>query len=42
MNEGLSFLATHLRIGIAEHESNRGEEIALSRPIASDDDIELG
>ena len=39
MQEGLSFFATHLGIGIAEDKSNCGEEVTLARAVATDDDI---
>ena len=42
MDEGLPLLASHLRIGVAENETNSGKEIALPRSIAADDNVEFG
>lgn len=42
MQQGLSLFATHLGVGIAEDESDGGEEVALAGTIAADDDIVLG
>ena len=42
MKESLALLATHLRICIAEDESNGGEEIAFAGSIATDDHIVAG
>lgn len=41
MNESLPLLAPHLRVGITENEADGSEEIAFSRAIATDNDIEL-
>jgi hypothetical protein len=38
----LALFATHLRVGIAEDETDGGEEIALSRTIATNDDVRTG
>lgn len=42
MNESLTLFATHLRIRIAEDETNGGEEVTLARTIATHDYIEFG
>ena len=42
MQERTSLLATHLGIRIAEHKSYGGEEITLSRAIATHNDVVLG
>ena len=42
MQERTSLLATHLGIRIAKHKSYCGEKIALSRAIATHNDIVLG
>lgn len=42
MKESLSLFATHLCVRITEHEANRGEEVALPRAIAANDDIVFG
>ena len=41
MKKRLSLLTTHLRVGIAEDESHRGEEVGLARSISADNDIVL-
>lgn len=41
MKQGLSLFPAHLRVGIAEHESNCGEEVTLAGAISPDDDIML-
>ena len=41
VKESIPLLATHLRIGVAEDESDSGEEVTLSRAIASNDHIVL-
>ena len=42
MEESLSLFATHLRVCIAEHESNRGEEVAFPGTIATNDHVGFG
>jgi hypothetical protein len=42
VNESLPFLSSHLRIGIAEDKTDRGEEVALAGAIATDNYIEFG
>ena len=42
MKQGLSLFATHLSVGIAQDEADGGEEVALARAIATDDDIAVG
>ena len=39
MQQSLSFLPSHLSVGVTEYESNSGEEITLARSIATDDHI---
>lgn len=41
MKKRLPLFATHLRVGIAEHKSDRREEVTLSGAISSDDDVEV-
>ena len=41
MKKSIPLLATHLRVGITEDESDSGEEVALSRAIAANDHIVL-
>lgn len=41
MKESIPLLATHLRIGVAEDESDCGEEVTLPRAIASNDHVVL-
>jgi hypothetical protein len=41
VQKSLSLLATHLSVGIAQNESDGGEEVALARTIATDDNIVL-
>ena len=40
MEQCLALFAPHLSVRIAEHEANCGEEVALARAIAPDDDIQ--
>jgi hypothetical protein len=42
MEEGLPFFATHLGVGVAENKADGGKEVALSRAVATDDDIMFG
>jgi hypothetical protein len=42
VEKGLPLLAAHVCVGIAEDESNGGEEVTLARTIAPDDDIGPG
>lgn len=39
MKKSLSFLSTEVSIGIAQNESNGGEEVTLAGTITADDDI---
>jgi hypothetical protein len=39
VQERLTLLAAHLGIGIAKNESNSGEEVALARAIASNNNV---
>ena len=39
MKKGVPFFATHLRVSITEDKSDSGEEVALSRAIASNDHV---
>lgn len=41
MKESIPLLAAHLRVSITEDETDSGEEVALSRAIASNDHIML-
>lgn len=41
MEQGLTFLARHVRVGITQNESDRGEEIRLARAVAAHDNIVL-
>ena len=41
MEQSLALLPSHLRVRIAEYESNGGEEVALSGTIATDNHIAL-
>jgi len=42
VKKSLSLFATHLRVCIAQDESDGGEEVALAGTIATDNDIMLG
>ena len=42
MEQSLSLLPSHLCVGIAENETNGGEEVGLSGTIATDNDIKAG
>lgn len=42
MQQRLAFFSPHLSIGIAENESNRGEEVTLARAITANDHVALG
>jgi hypothetical protein len=41
VQQRLPLLLAHLRVGIAENEPDRGEEVALSGPIAPNDHVVL-
>jgi hypothetical protein len=41
MQESLTLLAAHLSVGIAQNESNSGEEVTLARTITTNDNIVL-
>lgn len=42
VEEGLALLASELGVGIAEDEADRGEEVTLPRPVATDDNVRPG
>jgi hypothetical protein len=42
MQQSLSLLSSHLGVGIAEHKTDGGEEIALPGAVATNDNIVLG
>lgn len=42
MQQRLALLAAHVLVVVAEHEAHGGEEVALARAIAPDDDVALG
>ena len=39
MQESLAFLSAEMSVGIAEDEADGGEEIALARSVAADDNV---
>jgi hypothetical protein len=42
MKKSLPLLATHLRVCIAQNETNGGEKVTLARTVTADDDIVFG